>query len=353
MNNRSQRFVAMAEGKFGPFTSKTANACIRYSPERVVAVIDSSRAGRTVQDVLGFGGAIPVVATIEEALRHEPNALLIGIAPQGGSLPEPWRATLRTAMQNGLDVWSGLHFFVGDDAEFAELARKHSVRIFDLRKPPSDIPVATGRVRETDATVVLTVGTDCNIGKMTVQLQVRDAVRKLGHRVSFAATGQTGILVEGRGISVDAVVADFIAGAAEQLVLECARDSDIVLVEGQGSLAHPGYSGVTLGLIHGALPHAFVMCAQPTRRTMTNNDWVRVPSLPEFIRLHETIMGLLRPAPVIAVALNTFDMSADDARRAIERTEEQTGLPCTDPVRFNPAPIAEAISRFHKARVGA
>jgi uncharacterized NAD-dependent epimerase/dehydratase family protein len=349
----SERFIALAEGKFGPYNSKTANACIRYTPERVAVVLDSTTAGKTAQDVLGFGGAIPVVATMQEALAFQPNALLIGIAPMGGSLPDPWRKILRTAIESGLDIWSGLHFFVGDDAELAQLAEKHSVRIFDLRRPPRNIPVATGRVRETTATVVLAVGTDCNIGKMTVQLQVRDALRSMGHRVAFAATGQTGILVEGRGIPVDAVVADFMAGASEQLVLECASDSDIVLVEGQGSLVHPGYSGVTLALIHGSLPHAFVMCSQPTRKTATNNDWVKLPDLQWHIRLHETVMQPLRPAAVIAVALNTFDMGEDEAHRVIESTSAETGLPCTDPVRFDPAPIAAAIDRFHRARLRA
>ncbi len=348
----TERFVALVEGKFGPSSSKTANACIRYTPERVAVILDSKSAGKTAQEVLGFGGAIPVVATVEETYAYKPNALLIGIAPQGGSLPEPWRPILRSAIEHGLDIWSGLHFFVSDDPEFGPLAQKHSVRIFDLRKSPKNLPVATGRVRELAASVILTVGTDCNIGKMTVQLQVRDAVRRLGHRVAFAATGQTGILIEGRGVGVDAVVADFIAGASEQLVLECAKDADIVLVEGQGSLVHPGYSGVTLGLIHGSLPHAFVMCAQPSRTTVMNNPWVPIPSLTHMIELHETIMRALRPAPVIAVALNTYDLSDDEARRAIESAAAETGLPCTDPVRFDPAPIAAAIDKFHRARVG-
>jgi uncharacterized NAD-dependent epimerase/dehydratase family protein len=347
----SERFVALVEGKFGPSTSKTANACIRYTPERVAVILDSQAAGRTAQEVLGFGGPIPVVATIEEAFAHSPNALLIGIAPQGGTLPDAWRAILRSAIEHGLDIWSGLHFFVSDDPEFGPLAEKHSVRIFDLRRPPRNLQVATGKVRDIAASVILTVGTDCNIGKMTVQLQVRDAVRRLGHRVAFAATGQTGILIEGRGVGVDAVVADFIAGASEQLVLDCAKDADIVLVEGQGSLVHPGFSGVTLGLIHGSLPNAFVLCAQPTRTTVMNNPWVSVPSLTQMIELHEAVMRALRPAPVIAVALNTFDLGDEEARRAIENAATETGLPCTDPVRFDPAPIAAAIDRFHRERV--
>ena len=345
-----ERFVALCEGAFGPTTSKTANACIRYTPERVVAVVDSRHAGKTANDVLGFGGVIPVVATLDDALALGPNALLIGIAPQGGGLPAEWRPWLRTAIARRLAIWNGLHVFIGDDPELAELARTSGTKIHDLRKPPPKLPVAMGKARHVDATVILSVGTDCNIGKMTAQLQIRDSLRRSGERVAFAATGQTGILVEGWGTAVDAVVADFIAGAAEHLVIDAAKDADIVLVEGQGSIIHPGYSGVTYGLIHGSMPHAFLLCAQPSRTTIMNNPWVRIPSMPEMIRLHEEIMAPLRPAPVIAIALNTFDLSDAKARAAIEATAAETGLPTTDPVRYDPAPIADALLSFHEAR---
>lgn len=348
--SRNLRFVILAEGMFSPTTSKTANSCIRYTPDRVVAVLDSRHAGQTVQDVLGFGGSIPIVASVADALPLEPTALLIGIAPTGGQLPAAWRDTLRAAIGARLDIWSGLHSFIGEDPELARLAQEHGVEIHDLRKPPSNLPVATGRVREVDATVVLTVGTDCNIGKMTAALQIRDGLARCGHRVAFAGTGQTGILIEGSGIGVDAVVADFIAGAAERLTLEAARGADIVLVEGQGSLIHPGYSGVTLGLMHGSLPHAMVMCDQPSRKCVNNNAWVAIPPLPDFIRLYEMMLAPLRPAPVIAVALNTSDLSDQAARDAIDKTADDTGLPTTDPVRYDQAPIVDAIDRFHRER---
>jgi uncharacterized NAD-dependent epimerase/dehydratase family protein len=345
-----ERFLALAENNFGPTTSKTANACIRYTPERVVAVIDSRHDGKTAEEVIGFGGDIPVVSTLAAGLKRKPNALLIGIAPQGGSLPDEWRAIIRGAIEHGLAVWSGLHFFIGDDPEFAALAKKHKVKIHDLRRPPAQLPVAMGRARSVDSTIILSVGTDCNIGKMTAQLQVRDKLRAAGERVSFAATGQTGILVEGWGTAVDAVVADFIAGAAERLVLEAAKEGDIVLVEGQGSIIHPGYSGVTYGLIHGSMPHAFLLCAQPSREAINNNPWLKIPPLTEMIRLHEEIVKPLRPAPVIAIALNTFDLSDAKARAAIERTQDETGLPTTDPVRYDPAPVVDAIVKFHRDR---
>lgn len=349
----SSRFLILAEGAFSPLRSKTANACIRYTPDHVVAVIDSTKAGATAQDILGFGGAIPVVTSLAEGLARRPDSLLIGIAPPGGQLPQTWRSLILDAMGHGLDVWSGLHTILGDDAEFASRARSAGVAIHDLRKPPDDLEVARGRVRELDerATVILTVGTDCNIGKMTTQLQLRDAMRERGMRVAFAATGQTGILIEGRGISVDAVIGDFIAGAAERLTLQAARDADIVLVEGQGSIIHPSYSGVTYGLLHGSLPHGMIMCAQPTRTAINNHPWVKIPPLAEFIDMQERAAAPLRPAPVIAVALNTYDLDDASARAAVERVSREIGLPATDPVRFDAAPIIDAIAAFHRGRL--
>ena len=346
------RFLILAEGQFGPLTSKTANSCIRYTADSVTAVIDSRRDGKTSQQILGFGGAIPVVASVEAGLTKTPraDALLIGVAPMGGKLPAEWRAMVLAAIDNGLDIWSGLHTFIGDDAEFAARAKAKNVTIHDLRKPPKELLVSGGRVRNVDATVVLTVGTDCNIGKMTAALQVRDALRARGPRVRFVGTGQTGILIEGWGTAVDAVIADFIGGAAERLVLDAADGADIILVEGQGSVIHPGYSGGTMGLIHGSLPHAMVMCHQPSRKHIGNNTWVKIPPLPKFIALHEAIVANLRPAPVIAISLNTYDLSLRTAQTAIARTAKETGLPTTDPVRFDPAPIAEAIEKFHRRR---
>ncbi len=345
------RFLVLAEGSFNPLRSKTANACIRYSPRRVAAVLDSTQRGRTAQQVLGFGGAIPVVGSMDEGLAHRPNALLIGIAPQGGQFPAEWRPIVRRALDDGLDVWSGLHTMLGDDPEFAAHAGAAGAAIRDLRRPPADLEIARGRARDVAATIVLTVGTDCNIGKMTAALQLLEGLRARGHRVAFAGTGQTGILVDGKGISVDAVIGDFIAGAAERLVLEAAPDHDIILVEGQGSIVHPSYSGVTYGLLHGSMPHAQVMCAQPTRTAIRNNEWLAIPPLPEFIALHERVV--LRPAPVIGVALNTHDLDHAAAAAAAQRTAAETGLPATDPVRFDPAPLVEAIHAFHMNRAGA
>jgi uncharacterized NAD-dependent epimerase/dehydratase family protein len=343
------RFLIIADGEFGPLSSKTANSCIRYFPERIVAVLDRKQAGKTVQDVIGFGGNIPVVGDFERGIMQGKGAtaVMIGIAPAGGKLPDEWKGWLRRAIDKKLEIWSGLHTFIGDDPELGPLARAHGVRILDARRPPPNLPIADGRAAEVDALVVLAVGSDCNVGKMTAQLQLRDALVQRGHKTSFVATGQTGIFIEGWGIAVDAVVADFVAGAAEQLVLEGAKGNDIVLVEGQGSLIHPGYSGVTLGLLHGSCPDALILCHQVTRDFIGDyhgrEPWVRIPPYPELIEIYERAAQPVHPTKVIGLCLNTYDMTEAAALEAVARASEETGLPATDPVRFDPAILVDAI----------
>src|SRR3954453_8986150 len=342
----SPRYLIIADGDFGPMTSKTANSVIRYQPERVVSVLDRRLTGRTVESVLRFGGAIPIVDSIEEGLAPGPDAVLIGIAPLGGRLPEEWRAWLAQALDRGCDLWNGLHTFLSDDTLLAAKAAANGRRIHDLRRPPANLPIASGLAKAVEPFVVLTVGTDCNVGKITAQLQLSRELNRRGARTRFVATGQTGIMIEGWGIAVDAVVTDFIAGAAEQLVLEGSRDSDIVLVEGQGSINHPGYSAVTLGLLHGSCPDALILCHQSTRQYIGDyreEAWLRIPPLKEYIRLYETIASAVHPTKVIGISLNTYDMSDEAARKACEAATRETGLPATDPVRFDATPLLDAV----------
>jgi len=347
------RFLIVADGDFSPMTSKTANSVIRYLPERVVGVLDRGQAGLTVQDALGFGGALPIVGSMREGLALGPTAILIGIAPQGGRMPEEWRAWLAEALDHGCDLWSGLHTFLGDDPLLARRAREQGRAIHDLRRPPPDLPIASGLAKTVEPLVVLAVGTDCNVGKMTAQLQLTRRLNERGARTRFVATGQTGIMIEGWGIAVDAVVADFVAGAAERLVLEGARDADIVLVEGQGSINHPGYSGVTLGLLHGSCPDALILCHQSTREFINDYReaaWLRIPPLSEYVRLYESMGSAVHPTKVIGVSLNTYDMTDAEARRACEAAARETGLPATDPVRFDPGPLVDAVLRARDER---
>ena len=355
----ASRITILCEGSFGIETAKTASSAVRYQPERVGSVIESRFAGQTVEEVLGFGGGIPIVATFEEALALEPRpeALLVGIAPQGGRLPDAWRPVLVGALEAGLDIISGLHVFLCDDPELAALAEARGCALFDLRKPPADLAVGTGRAMGTRAFRVLTVGTDCNTGKMTVSVELQRELAVRGVRATFAATGQTGILLAGAGIAVDAVVSDFISGAAERLTLEAVAEGDgaegggaaeIVLVEGQGSLMHPAYSGVTLGLLHGTLPQAMILTWMPSRPRIYggNHAWVALPDLDEVVRRYEDALAWACPrvpGRVIGVSLATYDISEAEARAAVRHAREVTGLPATDPIRFGAGPLAEAI----------
>ncbi len=334
------RYLILAEGRSGdPHFGKTARGVMRYAPEKVTALLDSERAGET-QD--GF----PIVGSVEDAMTFEPNTALVGVATSGGRFPLAWKALLHACVANGLDVENGLHEFLTNDPELVELARKHNTELRDLRKPPPDLNVPTGENLTVPATIVLTVGSDCAIGKMTVSIELDREARRRGLKSEFVPTGQTGIAIAGWGIAVDAVVSDFIAGAAEQLVVEGhRRGGELLWVEGQGALQHPQYSGVTLGLYHGSAPHLLVLCHQAGQRFVNDDERFPIPPLSELVELHERTALIARPARVACIALNTRDLGEDEARRAIQAAEEETGLPAGDPVRFGAAPLVDAVLR--------
>ena len=333
-----KRYLILAEGFSGdPHYGKTARGVVRYRREDLVALLDSTRAAET-QD------GLPIVATVEDALRFEPTTALVGVATQGGRFPPEWRELLRECVVNGLDIENGLHQFLADDNEMRELAARHGVDLRDLRRPPPDLNVPTGENMEVPARIVLTVGSECAIGKKTVALELDLEARARGLRSRFVPTGQTGMVIAGWGIAVDAVVADFLAGAAERLVVEGHRrgGEDVLFVEGQGSLVHPAYSGVTMGLIHGAAPHAFVLCHLAGQTEVEGFPGHPIPCLTELVELHERTALPARKARVEAIALNTRDLDEDAAREAIAAAEAETGLPVDDPVRFGAARLVDA-----------
>ncbi len=333
-----KRYLILAEGRSGdPHYGKTARGVIRYAPDPTVAILDSTRAGET-QD------GIPIVATVNDALCFNPTTAIVGVATQGGRFPPAWRELLEASIAKGLDVENGLHEFLSDDPDLAELAERHGVELRDLRRPPADLDVPSGENLRIPAKIALTVGSDCAIGKKTVALELDLEARRRGLASLFVPTGQTGIAIAGWGIAVDAVVSDFLAGAAERLVVEGhRRGGELLFVEGQGSLSHPAYSGVTLGLIHGAAPHAFVLCHRAGATEVEGYPGHPLPSLRELVELHERIALPLRPARVACVALNTGGLADAQAKTAIEETQEETGLPADDPVRFGAGNLLDAV----------
>jgi uncharacterized NAD-dependent epimerase/dehydratase family protein len=335
---RERRLLILAEGRSGdPHYGKTGRGVIRYRPETVVAVLDSQT------DATEYEG-FPLVRTVAEAMAYEPTAALVGVATQGGRFPPAWRELLKECVLARLDVENGLHEFLSTDAELSQLAHTHGVELRDLRMAPPGLNVPTGENLTHGATSILMVGSDCAIGKMTVALELDRAARQRGIRSEFIPTGQTGIAIAGWGISVDAVVSDFVAGAAEQLVIEgVRRGGEVLFVEGQGSLLHPAYSGVTLGLLHGSAPHAYVLCHKADERVVDGDERFPIPPLSELVALHERISLIARPAKVLAIALNTRDLDEPAARRAIEEAEAETGLPAGDPVRFGADVLLNAL----------
>ena len=340
-----KRYLILAEEfSHDPHYAKTARGVMRYRRDDVVAMLDSKRAGESEDGV-------PIVGTVDEALAFGPNTALVGVVTQGGRFPGDWQELLKSCVSHGLDLENGLHVRLRDIPGLTELAAEHGAELRDLREPPADLSTATGENLEVDATIVLTVGSDCAIGKMTATCELDLESRRRGLKSVFVPTGQTGVAIAGWGISVDAVVSDFLAGAAERLVVEGGKRGDLLWVEGQGAILHPIYSGVTVGLMHGSAPHLYVLCHE-VGRTVVEGDPTESPilSLSELVDLHERMSLKLRPAKVAAIALNTSTVSEDEAREAIAAAEEETGLAADDPVRFGAKRLLDAVLSHPRQR---
>jgi D-glutamate N-acetyltransferase len=333
-----KRYVILAEQFSGdPHYGKTLRGVMRYRRESVAAILDTTRAGEA-------DDGVPIVETVADALGYEANTALVGVVTQGGHFPADWRALLKSCVEAGLDIENGLHVRLREIPGLADLAHERGVELRDLREPPQGLSTATGANLAVDATIVLTVGSDCAIGKMTATCELDLEARRRGLASVFVPTGQTGIAIAGWGIAVDAVVSDFLAGAAEQLVVDGATRGDLLWVEGQGAILHPIYSGVALGLMHGSAPHLYVLCHEAGRTTVEGDaTHSPIPGLRELVELHEAMSLRLRPARVACIALNTAFLSDRDARKSIVRAEAETGLPADDPVRYGAGKLVDAV----------
>jgi uncharacterized NAD-dependent epimerase/dehydratase family protein len=342
----SERLAIFAEGLFAKHNGKTAHGVIRYGTRDVVAVIDSTEAGRSAAEVVPFAmREVPIVATLREAVDRGATALLIGVAPTGGKLDPAWRATLLEAIDGGLDLEAGLHTQLSEDPELRRAAIRAGVALRDLRAAPPDLTVPRGPYSRPDAvTVVHSVGSDTVIGKKVVTLELDRLARERGRRSVYVPTGQTGVAIAGWGIAVDHVISDYVAGAAERLVLDGAERGDLLFVEGQGALFHPAYSGVTLGLLHGSAPDLLVLVHKAGATAVRNYPDLPIPPLAELVSAYEGVARRVRPARVAAIALNTADLASDEeAREAIGEAEAETGLVADDVVRFGPERVLDAV----------
>jgi uncharacterized NAD-dependent epimerase/dehydratase family protein len=340
----ADRLALFTGGQFAASNAKTAHGILRYGTREVVAVVDPVSAGQVASDVVPYARrAVPIVGSVAEAASLGADVLVIGVAPFGGALTAEWRVALLEAIGLGLHVEAGLHTVLSEDPELSAAAAAAGVELRDLRAAPAGLSVPAGPAERPDVRVVHTVGSDCAIGKMSVTLELDAAARARGLDSAFVATGQTGIAITGWGIAVDHVISDFVSGAASRLVAEGASRAGLLFVEGQGALGHPAYSGVTLGLLHGCLPDALVLCHRAGATVIDDYPETPIPSLAELVALYEAAIGWVRPARVVAVALNTRGLDDDAALAAIDAAASETGLPVTDPVRFGAEAILAAV----------
>ena len=320
---------------------KTGLTFLRYSEATVVAVIDKQCAGESLSQLTGIPQEVPIVSNLAEALPYQPNVLLIGIAPSGGALPEPWWQEVKQGVEAGLSLVNGLHTPMA--SMFKNL--KPSQWIWDIRQEPKNVTIGSAKARELPGQRILTVGTDMACGKMSTSLELERAALKRGIKSKFLATGQGGVMIAGDGIALDAIRIDFAAGAVERMVMDFANQYELLIVEGQGSLLHPG-STATLPLLRGSQPTGLILVHRARQDRIFDLPEVKIPPLPEVVHLYETVAsvgGTFAPVKVKGISLNTFHLDEAAAKQEIARVREETGLPCTDVIRFGGEELLDAV----------
>lgn len=349
MLDPTRSLALYAEATMGLLNAKMTEGIIRYGRNPVAAVIDSEAVGKTVSELCQVDRDIPIVATLEEALALGAEVFVLGTAPSGGRIPLEWTAVLRSAVDAGMSLVNGLHDPL-NPVFGQDLGRDQW--IWDVRSPVGDIPpVASAKAARLENTRVLMVGTDMAIGKMTAGLEIHRALRDRGADSAFLATGQIGVTIMGSGIPLDAFRVDHASGAVERMVVE-ASDHDVVIIEGQGSLLHPG-STATLPLMRGSCCNAMFLCHRAGMEYLDTFGDIRIPPLRDVIELNEMTAsgnGALTGAKVLGIALNTRHLDEDDARRAIADVRDETDLPVTDPVRFGADVLADRVAGSAVAR---
>ena len=359
----------LCEGFTGTRHAKTATGVVKYGNWQVKSIIDSKNVGKSFLELSKINtrsnsshdsssnkvlSDIPIVKDLEDALQiSKINALLIGIAPVGGQIPETWIQIIKEAISKKIHIISGLHEFLNEIPELASLAKENKILLWDVRNPDlysssAMQSVAKQKARPEKLKVITMVGSDCNVGKMCTALEIVQEIKKQKKNAEFLATGQTGIMISGSGVPLDRVIGDFMAGSIEnelhKIIQE--KDPEFIIVEGQGSLLHPGYSGVTLSLIHGSTPEYLVLCLKAGLEYIQGGYQVQIPSTTELIKIYETAAAWIqasRPAKVMGISVNTSELDEVSAYELIKSIEAETQLPVTDPIRFGTKNICKKI----------
>lgn len=335
--------ILLHEGLKGP-SGKTGLSLLRYGEYPIVAVIDQACAGGSLLELTGISREVPIVASVTAALEYHPQVLAIGIAPSGGALPEPWHQEVSQAVAQGLSVVNGLHTPMAQDPQLKAQLRPGQW-IWDLRQEPEGLSVGTAQARTLSCRRVLAVGTDMAVGKMSTCIELHRAAQRRGLRSRFLATGQTGLMLFGEGIPLDAVRVDFASGAVEQVVMHQGLDHDILFIEGQGSLIHPS-STATLPLIRGSQPTHLILGHRAGQTHIHHLPEILIPPLPEVIHLYETVArasSAFTPVRIAGISLNTGHLTPTEALDWIDTVTRETGLPCTDPIRLGVEPLIASL----------
>ena len=339
--SQKKKIVILSHGAFNYIKNKTGNMLIRYRTEEVVAVLDRTKSGITAYDELGYGENIPVLDNFDDCIDFKPDTLVIGNASQGGFISDDYRAEVIKAIEFGCDIISGMHHFINDDVEFVQLAEKHNVSLFDLRRPPDPPNFPKGSWHKRKIPVLLIVGTDCDTGKMTTAWEVSERLKSRGRKVEFIGTGQTGILLSGAGVPIDAVKADFMAGEIEHLIDKVSEDTELIIVEGQGALTNQYYAGVTLGLLHGAMPDYMLMTHDPARDLDVTDYPMATMRL--VMDMHLDLMSNFKKSKFIGINLLTLKLSDEDAKKEIDKVKEEYSMATTDLIRYGSNELIETI----------
>jgi len=328
----------LTQGQSNPFVAKTAISMLRYRTDDIVAVLDDQVAATTAGELFGFDNDTPVVKQLPKT--DESDSLYIGIAPPGGKLPPDWRPIILSAIERKMDIVSGLHDFLTGDAEYVSAAVRAGVELIDVRK--NDFAsIASGQPFRNGCLRILSVGQDCSVGKMVATLEINQGLLDRGLDSAFLASGQTGIMIKGNGIPVDCVVSDFVNGAAENLVREH-EQHDFVLVEGQGSISHPAYSAVTLGLMHGSRPDGMVFVYEAGRKQVKGLHNIDLPTIAQQMECYSTIANIQSLSQFIGFAVNTRNLTPADAKIEVDRIEQEFSLPACDVYRDGPNKLVDA-----------